>query len=77
MPFSNAANLYKARMVASGFRINTAEAEVDSRSHIENALQVKIIRAENIESVFEDELPSAYCIYNFFIYQNQDWQIMI
>ena len=44
----------------------------EQESGLENALQVKIIRGENFESVFEDEFPSCYCLYTFFIYQNQE-----
>ena len=38
----------------------------------ENTLIIRILRGENFESVFEDELPSCYCLYTFYIYQNQE-----
>lgn len=69
IPFDNAASLYMTKMNAAGYRLKNSESL--SSEGAENTLIIRILRGENFESVFEEELPSCYCLYTFYIYQNQ------
>ena len=70
IPFDNAASLYMTKMNASGYKIKQSDSLASDGA--ENTLIIRILRGENFESVFEDELPSCYCLYTFYIYQNQE-----
>ena len=70
IPFDNAASLYMTKMNASGYKIKQSDSPASDGA--ENTLIIRILRGENFESVFEDELPSCYCLYTFYIYQNQE-----
>ena len=70
IPFDNAASLYMTKMNASGYKMKQSDSLASDGA--ENTLIIRILRGENFESVFEDELPSCYCLYTFYIYQNQE-----
>ena len=70
IPFDNAASLYLTKMNASGYKMKQSDSLASDGA--ENTLIIRILRGENFESVFEDELPSCYCLYTFYIYQNQE-----
>jgi len=69
IPLDNAAGLHQAKLLASGFQLEKSHG--DEEGGLENSLVVKILKGEGFESAFEDELPSCYCLYTFYIHQNQ------